>query len=64
MVDQLSILLGVFGILYIVFWLVKNDGAKSIQDQKGLIKMRANPERKPLNMAAKHTQKRSHKVRH
>ncbi|GAK32239.1 hypothetical protein JCM17846_25230 [Iodidimonas nitroreducens] len=41
MIDQLSILLGICGILYILFWIVKNDDAQSIQDQKGWLRLRA-----------------------
>lgn len=63
MIDQLSILLGVFGILYIVFWLVKNDGVKSIQDQKGFIKMRSKPKENPLKAATKNTRKRPYAAR-
>jgi hypothetical protein len=40
MIDQLSILMGICGILYLVFWIVKNDGAQSIQDQKGWLRLR------------------------
>lgn len=41
MITSVSILLFVCGFYYIVLWLVRNDGAAGIADQKGWLRMRA-----------------------
>ncbi len=33
--------LAVFGIVYILFWSVRNDGVKDLGEQKGLLRMKA-----------------------
>lgn len=53
-----SIALGVFiiFIIYVMIWSIKNDGAKSIRDQTGLIRMRD-----PSNAAHKSAGRRGHR---
>ena len=33
--------LALFGIVYIIFWSVRNDGVKHLGEQKGLLRMKA-----------------------
>ena len=33
--------LAVFGIVYIIFWSVRNDGVEDMREQKGLLRMKA-----------------------
>ncbi len=33
--------LAVFGIVYIIFWSVRNDGVKDLEEQNGLLRMKA-----------------------
>ncbi len=38
--------LALFGIVYILFWSVRNDGVKDLGEQKGLLRMKAPQPRK------------------
>jgi len=41
MLDTLYLLLTHLCLGYVVYWVVKNDGARKLEDQTGLLRMRA-----------------------
>ena len=42
--DSIGIGISIFFVVYLIYWLIKNDGASSIGAQTGLLKMKADDE--------------------